>query len=751
MQTAIIKKIIGYVLLISICTIVIYTVYKLTINTDKNEGFFAPSDVSTLDLLDKKKSNQIISDLTTASCDSSSITKWSNKLYNMQTGIQLKPISLWKPKLPISGGKTMYKLGDMLSQDPIYAPPSDNALFVSGDVKAPTDYNTILNFKNVTFDTFFAQLDTFVMDINDLNAITTALPTTISTLSTINDIITTNKLNIISALNESIINNVQLGIDTAMITLNDFTSNPDTYSNITPIASPSSAIITIPAGCTFTLYQLNSDNQPIPTATPITLSIDANINSSQLADSASIKSILSSTRYFRNVKSENITFIDNTVNLNNVSVTANLISSMIAKINTEIVAFAKSYPDLSGYLNFDKIIPAIQSFVTTSMAYTYNYPVVKLPIASISNLTYDISSVRVGYTVAPFDPLSIPKMLNSMLYNFDISQLPTFNSSPIAGILNNVGLIGYLANKIGTNSLGLFSMTVLEPVAPAGYMSLGHIFTNQTDNLKTVKANTCVGCVPISCVKEIRDWQMTDMVFEYQDSKIYFNIFYNPYIGTFIFGTKPGLPSGKVCKVVACVKPCTIVDEIIKADKCARNFQQMSKSINVQNPLTSTLVTDEEDQYYLNKIAEQSQRIALLKSKATDMQIQADKVDIVNREYNKGKLQNYVDTQERNIGLVMQQLEKGKNSVDVDMQIPLNVLNYIIKLIQTSDIPHADKKNMLDAIVKNKTLADNGVITGATYRENMSKLLKTCQDYDLNGFVRKDLASEVCYGCSEPV
>ena len=85
------------------------------------------------------------------------------------------------------------------------------------------------------------------------------------------------------------------------------------------------------------------------------------------------------------------------------------------------------------------------------------------------------------------------------------------------------------------------------------------------------------------------------------------------------------------------------------------------------------------------------------------------------------------------------------------MQIPLNVLNYIIKLIQTSDIPHADKKNMLDAIVKNKTLADNGVITGATYRENMSKLLKTCQDYDLNGFVRKDLASEVCYGCSEPV
>jgi hypothetical protein len=339
--------------------------------------------------------------------------------------------------------------------------------------------------------------------------------------------------------------------------------------------------------------------------------------------------------------------------------------------------------------------------------------------------------------------------LNNTLYSFDITQLPNYETSPIVTILNNVGLVGYLASKISANALDLFSLTILEPVPPTGYSALGHIFTNKDDDLKIIKANKCVGCVPTTCVKEIRDWQMTDMVFEYRNHNSYFNIFYNPYIGTFKAGTTPGLPDGKVCKVVACVKPCTIVDEIIKADKCARNFQQMNKSITSQNPLTSTLATDEQDQYYLNKIAQQSQRIAMLKSKAADIQVQADKVDIVNSEHNKSKLQKYVDTQERNIGLVMGQLEKGKNSIDIDMNIPLNVINDILKIIDNSNIPN--KQDILNTITKSKALADNGIITGGQYRQAMNKLLKTCQDYDLNGFVRKDLAEQVCYGCSEPV
>jgi len=341
--------------------------------------------------------------------------------------------------------------------------------------------------------------------------------------------------------------------------------------------------------------------------------------------------------------------------------------------------------------------------------------------------------------------------LNNTLYSFDIAQLPNYTSSQIVKTLNNVSLVSYLSNKISENRLDLFSLTILEPVPPTGYTALGHIFINSNDDLKTIKANKCVACVPTTCVKEIRDWQMTDMVFEYQNNDNYFNIFYNPYIGTFIGGSKSGLPAGKVCKVVACVKPCSIVDDIIKADKCARNFQQMSKSITAKNPLTSNLATDEQDQYYLNKIAQQSQRIAMLKNKAADIQIQADKVDIVNSEYNKSKLQKYVDTQERNIGLVMGQLEKGKNSIDIDMNIPLNVINYIIDLIAKSNMSNDDKQDILNTIAKNKTLSDNGIITGAMYRQNMNKLLKTCQDYDLNGFVRKDVAEQVCYGCSEPV
>jgi hypothetical protein len=347
---------------------------------------------------------------------------------------------------------------------------------------------------------------------------------------------------------------------------------------------------------------------------------------------------------------------------------------------------------------------------------------------------------------------AIARLVSGVYTNFDITQSAGFQKSPLVTILNNAGIITYLANKISNNALGLFSFSVLEPIAPKGYKALGHIFVSQTDDLKAIKANTCVACVPESCVKEVRDWKMSDMVFEYRSGNNYFNIFYNPYIGTFIAGTQNGVPAGKVCKVVACVKPCSVVDEIIKADKCARDFQAMNKTIAKENNLASMLSADEEDTYYLNKIAEQSQRIAMMKAKAGQMQIEADKADIVNREYNKSRMQNLVDTQQRNIGIVMGRMEKDKNTVDVDVKIPLETINQITKAIYNStNIPSDVKKNMLETITKNKTLADNGVITGDVYRQNMNKLLKTCQDYDLSEFVRKDMASQVCYGCTEPV
>ena len=90
------------------------------------------------------------------------------------------------------------------------------------------------------------------------------------------------------------------------------------------------------------------------------------------------------------------------------------------------------------------------------------------------------------------------------------------------------------------------------------------------------------------------------------------------------------------------------------------------------------------------------------------MQIDTDKADIINKEYNKSKLQNLVDTQQRNIDLVMKRLENDKNKIDVDVTIPLEVINNITSLIHDSpNIPNEVKKTMIDKPLKGTGATSN--------------------------------------------
>ena len=56
----------------------------------------------------------------------------------------------------------------------------------------------------------------------------------------------------------------------------------------------------------------------------------------------------------------------------------------------------------------------------------------------------------------------------------------------------------------------------------------------------------------------------------------------------------------------------------------------------------------------------------------------------------------------------------------------------------------------INAIINNKGLKDNGVITNDQYRANLNNILKSCPQYDLTGLVKKNVVSDVCYGCDQP-
>jgi hypothetical protein len=99
----------------------------------------------------------------------------------------------------------------------------------------------------------------------------------------------------------------------------------------------------------------------------------------------------------------------------------------------------------------------------------------------------------------------------------------------------------------------------------------------------------------------------------------------------------------------------------------------------------------------------------------------------------------------------MKNLENNRNTADIDVDIPLNVINQILDLIKSSDtLSPEERERLLKSILDNKNLADKGLITGAQYKQILSKALKTCNDFDTNGYIRKDIASQVCYGCSDP-
>jgi hypothetical protein len=726
--------------------VLIYFIWSYVKNStqpfdNKIEGF--QDDPSKLDLLNKQTSNNIIT--TTTNTDGSTIAKWSNKFYNMQTLTQLKPLSFWKPKLPVSGGKQMYKLGDMLSQDTLYAPPTNSSLFVSGDVKSPTDYTTVINFTGLTFDPFFNELDNYVNNVNDLGNIINSLKTTVNAVPSINSLLQTGMPDILSMLNESIINTINAGVGETTSSLNVLESqNSPTTSRITA----STDTILLPVGTQISLFQQNTDGTPTAGRSPIILSLDINLNGNQKNDISYITGIIASKQYFGNILESNVSIIPIDVSLMTVPSVAGILQKLIADITSEIAIFKTAQPDLAKYLNLDTIVPNLTSFLTTNFKFTYNYVVVNMAVADITNINFTPNA----YQISTFNPLLIPRTLNNLFFPNDITQATGYVNSQLSIFMKNIILLSNLGNKIGADKLDLFSFTILAPVAPTNYVSLGHIFVNSTDKIEHIKNNNVVGCIPKTCVKEMREWLTTDMIFEYSKGNVYFNVFYNPFVGTFIVNGRHGMPDGKVCKVIACVKQCTIVDEIIKADKCARNFQTINKSLTTDKPLTLSLSANAEDEFYLNKISQQSNQIAKLQTTAQKMQIAADKIDIVNREYNKSKLQNLVDTQKRNINLVADRLEKDRNKIDIELNIPLDVINNITKMIHNSpNIPADVKQNLINKIINNKTMADSNIITGMQYKANLNKILQSCQDYDMQGFVKKDLVREVCYGCDNPV
>lgn len=334
--------------------------------------------------------------------------------------------------------------------------------------------------------------------------------------------------------------------------------------------------------------------------------------------------------------------------------------------------------------------------------------------------------------------ISINKYKSKIEYNMDLNLMQ---------VSLMIGFLEELKWDILENRFQHFPLKIYRPIPPKNYVSLGDVIYNHRHtnyNLRQPILDN-IATIPVQCFKEVRDWLSVDKVYEYRQGDTYLAIFKNPYLQTFKAVTVPDtMPPGRVGKVVACVEGCRLLDDIIESDKCAKKFFKANKEvIEGTNLDPDNAIISRESTLYKNKIQDKQDRINTLKEVARRLQIQDDKANIVNRQYNKQKLQNLVDSQRRNINTLVDELQDGKNRIDVNVTFSYDkFLNITNELTKDNKLP-LDVASKIIKIVDKSARQKLDVLPD----KDVKDILNKCPTPDTEGLVVKALVESGCYNC----
>ena len=763
-----------------------------------SEGF-----ENATDLLERLKSSDSQNTSESSNTDPElTIHPWSTKLYNLTNqNVQTRPLGFYKPHLNINSKRYM-KLGDMITLNTDYSPPSNNDFTVllnktNSTFATPVKYNLLVNFGSSNTPGYYYDIQNAVNLNTDLNAVFDNI-TSLQTLtkSVINTSNITSSSDIVKNLvledstigvgNSSIpISNVieivqnNLPSYTTAITNNtllqlpiglqvDFISNssiPNNKVNLSTYCDVNKAITD------FTKLQLayNRTSQQSDKVTFTTIQVNTFALTDQSVLVTYLQNICDKIITIYNLPSitpELLTYLNLADSLDGVNTVYTSLSTItipneqpsgwtttnVVKGNSILLGYANSNSNtmLGKLLNhiINSSITIKQSNIKIKPTEIRDYILANLSKYINTGVTTSIASQYIQSVLT-----NVSKVEFTNIDNTKFSEQLTITSNQQSGFTLTTTLSNFInfKNAITNKTLSYLPLQIYEPVAPNGFVTLGHIFCNTNRDFYKINTSNSVACVPQECIKEMRDWQTSDKVFEYSKTgDKYWAIYKNPYVGTFIAVNRPGVPAGKICKVVACVKKCTAVEELEKADDCSRKYNQLNKSI--MNTVTDTpdIVGSTEEAIYLDKIKNHAKMISNLKSRAQQMQLDVDKAEIVTSEMNKRKLQDFVDKQKLNIDLVTRRLENDKNKIEANVHIPLEDLNRLLQIIKNLPIDDSQKQELISSIIKNKTLLDKNIITLSDYNANVNKILESCPQYDLTGLVKKDLVGDVCYGCGTP-
>ena len=308
---------------------------------------------------------------------------------------------------------------------------------------------------------------------------------------------------------------------------------------------------------------------------------------------------------------------------------------------------------------------------------------------------------------------------------------------------NNINILKkrrkFIIDIFSGNQDKILGMSIYRPNPPSDYVAIGDLVVGNVD--KVPELNSIV-CVPKKCTKEYK-WNVNHKVWSHPTDP-YFDIYQNPYTNTIAVSSAKGkVPSIPLYKIIPCVKSNSRVDKLIKANSQAKKFCK-AYPIASETKMLSLEVENKQDKAFQNKIKKQSKMIDRLQQKAQELLRQNSEYEVINRAHNRSRLGLFLEQRKDLIDLAIEKLRRGGQIVDFNIKVPNNDigrLTEIIRGIADRVLTNIPTESLPPAI---RTLVRPDVLTEDEYQALEQKILSSCPEINMDGFIKKD---PPCYGC----
>ena len=158
---------------------------------------------------------------------------------------------------------------------------------------------------------------------------------------------------------------------------------------------------------------------------------------------------------------------------------------------------------------------------------------------------------------------------------------------------------------------------------------------------------------------------------------------------------------------------------------------------------TDKIINNRTSAIYSNKIQDREKQINVLKEVTRKLQLQDDKAELVNREFNRSKLQSLVDKQRANISAVSDRLSAQKGQIEINVRFNYDKFSGLIyKLRESKVIPAAVADRVVQAV--DTAAKQNLDVLPETV---VNEVLAACPTPNTEGLVLKSLVESGCYNC----